>query len=71
MVAHSLCTSNIGVIGQAVNLYKLGLFESSHLVFCDYMTVFSCYNKVLAAGIIKTMRNTWNPDSDSVTRGVK
>ncbi len=41
------CTSNIGVRGQAVNLYKLGLFESSHPVFCDYMTVASCYNKAL------------------------
>ncbi len=41
-------TSNIGVRRQAVHLYKLGLFESSHPVFCDYMTVFSCYNKVLA-----------------------
>ncbi len=46
-------TSNIGVREQAVHLYKLGLFESSHPVFCDYITLmlqymFSCYNKALA-----------------------
>ncbi len=34
-------TINIGVRRQAVHLYKLGLFESSH-------PVFSCYNKALA-----------------------
>ncbi len=32
----------------AVHLYKLGLFESSHPVFSDYMSVFSCYKKALA-----------------------
>lgn len=36
------------VCAQAVHFYKLGLFESSHPVFCDYITVLSYYNKALA-----------------------
>ncbi len=68
----SLCTSNIGVRGQAVHLYKLGLFESSHPVFCDYVTVFSCYNKALATFARKLLKLCGIPAiqrgySDSVT----
>ncbi len=40
-------TKNIGVRGQAAHLYKLGIFEILYSVFCNYMTVFSCYNKAL------------------------
>ncbi len=67
-------TSNIGVKGQAVNLYKLVLFESSHPFFCYYMTVFLCYNKAHATFAWKWLKLCGIPaiqrrysDSDSVS----
>ncbi len=69
-----MLTSNIGVKEQAVNLYKLVLFESSHPVFCYYMTVFSCYNKARATFAWKLLKLCGIPaiqrrysDSDSVS----
>ncbi len=67
-------TSNIRVKGQAVNLYKLVLFESSHPFFCYYMTVFLCYNKARATFAWKWLKLCGIPaiqrrysDSDSVS----
>ncbi len=69
--AEAISQSNIGVKGQAIHFYKLGLFESSHPVFCDYRLCSHVTRKrsTHLLEMIKIMRKYLQSraDTDSVT----